>query len=390
MLKATNIKRFLILIAIASALSILYYTNVIVKNLELREKQIANLYAKSIEYIVNSPGTSEFTFIFDQIILAIDFPVIVTDRERNPLFYRNIEIDTTLSKKQREKILRREIEKMEKTFEPIKIAYQDTLILNYVFYGNSKLVEQLKILPYIILIVAGIFVLIGYLSFSYIKKTEQSNIWVGLARETAHQLGTPLSSLYGWLEILRTKIDNGEDVSNVIHEIENDLNKLNKITQRFSKIGSKAELVEEKISDVINSVIRYFEKRIPHSGKKIMISIKGDMDAKAFINRELFEWVIENLLKNSLDAIENSEGKIEFKIQEKGKLVIIDVSDTGRGINMKYRKDIFRPGYTTKKRGWGLGLSLSKRIIEIYHGGKLFLKESKIGKGSTFRIVLKK
>ncbi|CUU10005.1 Histidine kinase-, DNA gyrase B-, and HSP90-like ATPase [Candidatus Kryptobacter tengchongensis] len=390
MLKAVNIKRFLILLALAIALGILYYTNVIVKNLEMREKQIANLYAKSIEYIVNSPGTSEFTFIFDQIILAIDFPVIVTDRERNPLFYRNIEIDTTLSKKQREKILRREIEKMEKTFEPIKIAYQDTLILNYVFYGNSKLVEQLKILPYIILIVAGIFVLIGYLSFSYIKKTEQSNIWVGLARETAHQLGTPLSSLYGWLEILRTKIDNGEDVSNVIHEIENDLNKLNKITQRFSKIGSKAELVEEKISDVINSVIRYFEKRIPHSGKKIMISIKGDMDAKAFINRELFEWVIENLLKNSLDAIENSEGKIEFKIQEKGKLVIIDVSDTGRGINMKYRKDIFRPGYTTKKRGWGLGLSLSKRIIEIYHGGKLFLKESKIGKGSTFRIVLKK
>ncbi|CUS85963.1 sensor histidine kinase [Candidatus Kryptobacter tengchongensis] len=390
MLKAVNIKRFLILLALAIALGILYYTNVIVKNLEMREKQIANLYAKSIEYIVNSPGTSEFTFIFDQIILAIDFPVIVTDRERNPLFYRNIEIDTTLSKKQREKILRREIEKMEKTFEPIKIAYQDTLILNYVFYGNSKLVEQLKILPYIILIVAGIFVLIGYLSFSYIKKTEQSNIWVGLARETAHQLGTPLSSLYGWLEILRTKIDNGEDVSNVIHEIENDLNKLNKITQRFSKIGSKAELVEEKISDVINSVIRYFEKRIPHSGKKITISIKGDMDAKAFINRELFEWVIENLLKNSLDAIENSEGKIEFKIQEKGKLVIIDVSDTGRGINMKYRKDIFRPGYTTKKRGWGLGLSLSKRIIEIYHGGKLFLKESKIGKGSTFRIVLKK
>lgn len=390
MLKAVNIKRFLILLALAIALGILYYTNVIVKNLEMREKQIANLYAKSIEYIVNSPGTSEFTFIFDQIILAIDFPVIVTDRERNPLFYRNIEIDTTLSKKQREKILRREIEKMEKTFEPIKIAYQDTLILNYVFYGNSKLVEQLKILPYIILIVAGIFVLIGYLSFSYIKKTEQSNIWVGLARETAHQLGTPLSSLYGWLEILRTKIDNGEDVSNVIHEIENDLNKLNKITQRFSKIGSKAELVEEKISDVINSVIKYFEKRIPHSGKKITISIKGDMDAKAFINRELFEWVIENLLKNSLDAIENSEGKIEFKIQEKGKLVIIDVSDTGRGINMKYRKDIFRPGYTTKKRGWGLGLSLSKRIIEIYHGGKLFLKESKIGKGSTFRIVLKK
>lgn len=390
MLRAVNIKRFLVLLALACALGILYYTNVIVKNLELRERQIANLYAKSIEYIANSPGTSEFTFIFDQIILAVDFPVIVTDKDGNPLFYRNIKIDPKLPQKQKEKFLRSEIEKMGKTFEPIKIVYGDTLILNYVFYGNSTLVEQIKILPYIILIAAGIFILIGYLSFNYIKKVEQSNIWIGLARETAHQLGTPLSSLYGWLEILRTKIDNGEDLSNVIHEIENDLNKLNKITQRFSKIGSKTELVEEKISDVINAVIKYFEKRIPHSGKKITISIKGDTEAKAFINRELFEWVIENLLKNSLDAIENSEGKVEFKIQEKGKLVVIDVSDTGRGINMKYRKDIFRPGYTTKKRGWGLGLSLSKRIIEVYHGGKLFLKESKIGKGSTFRIVLRK
>ncbi|CUS98268.1 Histidine kinase-, DNA gyrase B-, and HSP90-like ATPase, partial [Candidatus Kryptonium thompsonii] len=230
----------------------------------------------------------------------------------------------------------------------------------------------------------------GYLSFSYIKKTEQSNIWVGLAREAAHQLGTPVSSLYGWLEILRTKIDNEEDVTDVIHEIENDLIKLNRVIQRFSKIGSKPEYVEEKIADVINSVVRYFEKRIPQSGKKITISVRGDVEAKAFINRELFEWVVENLLKNSLDAIENSEGKIEFKIQERKKDIIIDVSDTGRGINMKYRKDIFRPGYTTKKRGWGLGLSLSKRIIETYHGGKLFLKESKIGKGSTFRIVLKK
>ncbi|MCX7761249.1 MAG: HAMP domain-containing histidine kinase [Candidatus Kryptonium sp.] len=390
MLKTVNIKRFLVLLAVAIALGILYYTNIIVKNLEQRERQIANLYAKSIEYIATAPGTSEFTFIFNQIILTIDFPVIVTDRDRNPLYYRNIDIDPNLPSKQKERILRSEIAKMEKTFEPIKIVYGDTLILNYVFYGNSKLVEQLKILPYIILVAAGIFILIGYLSFSYIKKTEQSNIWVGLARETAHQLGTPLSSLYGWLEILRTKVDNGEDVSDVIHEIENDLNKLNKTAQRFSKIGSKPEFVEEKISDVISSVVRYFEKRIPHTGKKIAISVKGDLEAKAFINRELFEWVIENLIKNSLDAIENSEGKIEFKIQERKKSVIIDASDTGRGINMKYRKDIFRPGYTTKKRGWGLGLSLSKRIIEVYHGGKLFLKESKLGKGSTFRIVLKK
>lgn len=390
MLNTVNIKRFLILLALAIVLGVLYYTNVIVKNLELRERQIANLYAKSIEYIATSPGTSEFTFIFDQIILAIDFPVVVTDRDRNPLFYRNLEIDTTWSQKQRERFLRKEIESMEKTFEPIKIVYGDTLILNYIFYGNSKLVEQLRILPYVIFIAAGIFVMIGYLSFSYIKKTEQSNVWVGLARETAHQLGTPLSSLYGWLEILRVKIDSGENIADVIHEIENDLNKLNKITQRFSKIGSKPELVEESIYKVISSAIKYFEKRIPNLGKKITISVKGDLEAKAFVNSELFEWVIENLIKNSLDAIENSEGKIEFKIQEKRKAVIIDISDTGRGINMKYRKDIFRPGYTTKKRGWGLGLSLSKRIIEIYHRGKLFLKESKVGKGSTFRIVLRK
>jgi hypothetical protein len=389
-LKATNIKRVLIIIALIIALGILYYTQTIVKNLEARERQIAELYAKSIEYIATSPESSEYSFIFDQIIRTIDFPIILTDGAGNPLYFRNIDIDPNLPREEQMKEIRKLLSRISTEFAPIKITYRDSIILNYVYYGNSELVARLKILPYVILLVAGLFILIGYLSFSYIKRNEQSNIWVGLARETAHQLGTPLSSILGWLEILRVRIDNGENVSDVIHEIENDVKRLNKVTQRFSKIGSKPEFIQTNVAEVINSVVKYFERRIPQSGRTVKITVRGDKDAQAYINPELFEWVIENLLKNALDAIENSTGKIEIKIQDRKNEVIIDVKDTGKGINMKYRKDIFRPGYTTKKRGWGLGLSLSKRIIEIYHKGKLFLKESKVGKGSTFRIKLRK
>ncbi len=236
--------------------------------------------------------------------------------------------------------------------------------------------------------IAGLFILIGYIAFSYIKRSEQSNIWVGMARETAHQLGTPLSSLMGWMELLKSDIDQDRKAE-IIGDIEQDLSRLNKVAMRFSKIGSLPELRKLRVSDIVENVFQYFSKRIPQTGKKVELSISGDKSLCAKINSELFEWVLENLVKNALDAMEDKEGRITVSLSKEDRYVAIDISDTGKGIDMRFRRDIFRPGYSTKKRGWGLGLSLAKRIVESYHDGEIFLKESKIWKGSTFRIKLK-
>jgi signal transduction histidine kinase len=236
------------------------------------------------------------------------------------------------------------------------------------------------------------FILIGYLGFSYVKKGEHDSIWVGMSRETAHQLGTPLSSLMAWIEML--KYSSGDDPKRmeIVTDMENDLGRLQKVTDRFSKIGSKPSLKDENLGEVIGGAISYYRKRLPSKfGKEgsanIEIVLESGADIHARINKELFEWVIENLIKNALDAMEG-KGRISFNISSEEGSVFIDVKDTGKGIDLRYKKDIFRPGYTTKARGWGLGLSLSKRIVENYHKGKLFIKESRVGKGTTFRIKL--
>lgn len=273
---------------------------------------------------------------------------------------------------------------------PIPVTIQDSVVLNYVHYGESGLIKKLRWLPYVEIAVAGMFILIGYIGFSYIKRSEQSNIWVGMAKETAHQLGTPLSSLMGWIEMMKAIGDDDPGQVEAIAEIEHDVQRLQKVTERFSKIGSKPSLKEESLNDVVTSVAQYFIKRLPSRAdiKNIDIKVEADSQVTAPVNRELFEWVIENLIKNALDAIEDGVGVITISIERKGKTALVDVKDTGKGLDMRYKKDIFRPGYSTKKRGWGLGLSLSKRIIETYHKGRLFVKESKLGKGTTFRIKL--
>jgi signal transduction histidine kinase len=210
-----------------------------------------------------------------------------------------------------------------------------------------------------------------------------------MAKETAHQFGTPISSLMGWLEMLKMNYKEPDKVLDVTEEISNDVEKLNKITYRFSKIGAKPELAKKNVIEEMKQVVAYFERRLPQTGKSVELKISGDENACAEINSELFEWVIENLIKNALDAIEGTSGKIEISVKEFKKRVEVEVIDSGKGIEMKRRKDVFRPGYSTKKRGWGLGLSLSKRIIEGYHGGKIFVKSSMPGEGTTFKIILK-
>ncbi len=388
--KSGNIKTALLVAAFVIIIPILFYTHNLVDRLQKKEREVAALYAKSVEYLANSPYSGgEYSFIFDELIRAIDFPIIESDANNIEIkASRNIEIDTTLSKSERDASVRSLIADMDKMNRPIVVSYQDTIILSRVHYGESLLITRLRWLPYIEIVIAALFIFVGYIGFSYIKRSEQSNIWVGMARETAHQLGTPLSSMMGWVEIMKLQPQPNPRLTDTIAEMENDLLRLNKIADRFSKIGSKPDLREEKLLEVVKGVILYFQKRIPQMGKRVDIVVESAEPVTAKINRELFEWVLENLVKNGLDAMEDGKGKISFRISRLNGAPVIDVTDTGKGIDAAYRKDIFRPGFSTKKRGWGLGLSLSKRIVETYHKGKLSVKESKLGVGTTFRIKL--
>jgi len=394
-----NIKIAFIIAGVLIALVMLYYTQTLARSIQKREKDIAQLYAKSLEYLANDENSSgEYGFIFDQIIPQLDFPIIATDREKKEIILtKNVDYDTTLSEFKKNEILFEKAKEMDEINPPIVVSYKDSVILNYIHYGQSDLVTKLKVLPLYELIIAAVFIILGYVGFSYIKKNEQSNIWVGLSRETAHQLGTPLTSLMGWSEMLKNIEPQTEDLSEITAEINNDLEKLKKIAGRFSKIGSQPRLSKENINNVIKKVSEYFEKRIPTlvtadgiATKKVKIEIKSKNEIEADINLDLFEWVIENLMKNAIDAMEKSNGKILVNITDNNTDVNIDISDNGKGIDTKFKKDVFRPGYSTKTRGWGLGLSLSKRIIDDYHKGKLTLLESNIGKGTTFRIKLNK
>ncbi len=393
---SVNLKIILILIALAIAFGTLYYTNNLVTKLQEKERQIVELYAKGIEYIANTNNPdADITFLFENIIKPIDFPLILTDKNDNinldnKTDLRNIKLDSTLSREQQEKMLYELMHEMDELHPPINITYADTLVLTRIHYGDSDLIKQLQFYPYLQITIAALFILLGYIGFSYIKKSEQSNIWVGMAKETAHQFGTPISSLMGWLEMLKLNYNDPNKVLDIAEEISNDVEKLNKITIRFSKIGSKPDLKPQNLFNEVSKVTDYFNRRLPQTGKTVELQINGDKNLCALINSDLFEWVIENLIKNALDAIEDKNGLIAISISEGKKYAEIEVADNGKGIDLKRRKDVFRPGYSTKKRGWGLGLSLSKRIIEGYHGGKIFVKSSTPNEGTVFKIQLKK
>jgi hypothetical protein len=390
-----NLKVLLLFLAVLIAIGTFIYTHTLVNKLQKKDKQIVELYAKGLEYLVNvEDNSSNLTFIFENIIKPIDFPLILTDKNdvvniQDKKSIRNLHIDSTLSQENQILFIKKKLTEMDEINPPILISYKGSIIFGKIHYGDSNLIKQLRYYPYLQIFAAAMFILIGYISFSNIKKREQGNIWVGMAKETAHQLGTPISSLMGWNEILNLNYNNPDKVQDVTEEIHNDLERLNKIAQRFSKIGSHPELKEINLHDVISKIIKYFDRRLPQIGKNVTLTIEGKDNVYVKLNPELFEWVLENLIKNALDAIEDKTGNIKFSIIDKNKTVEIDVTDTGKGIEFKRRKDVFRPGYSTKKRGWGLGLSLSKRIVQEYHKGKIFVKNSS-QEGTTFKIILNK
>ncbi len=395
--RSFHIKILLLFIAIIIAGGTLYYTQNLVEHLQTKERQILQLYARGIEYVANtSSQNTDITFLFDNIIKPIDFPLILTDANDNVNInnskedIRNIDYDTTMSGKELQEFFAKKIKEMDKLHPPLLVTYQDSVILTKIHYGDSNLITQLKYYPYFQIIIAALFIILGYIGFSNIKKSEQSNIWVGMAKETAHQFGTPISSLMGWLEMLKLHFDDPDKVIDITEEINNDVEKLNKITYRFSKIGAAPELKPYIVYNVIKNVVEYFQRRLPQLGKGVELTLNGDQKSKVKLNSELFEWVIENLIKNALDAINHKNGKIYINVSAGKKTVEIEISDNGKGIDIKRRKDVFRPGYSTKRRGWGLGLSLSKRIIEGYHKGKIFVKSSVPDEGTTFKITLDK
>ena len=393
---SVNFKIFLLIIAILIAAGTLFYTQNLVQKLQEKEKQIVELYAKGIEYIANTTDSgADLTFLFENIIRPIDFPLVITDAQNvlnlnNLSDIRNVKYDTTLSKTQLKDLFEKKIKKMDEQHNPILVTYADSIILQKIHYGDSELIDQLQFYPYLQILIAALFIILGYIGFSNIKKSEQSNIWVGMAKETAHQFGTPISSLMGWIEMLKMHYQDKDRVLDIADEISDDVEKLNKITNRFSKIGAVPELKMLSVYEEIHKVKEYFDRRLPQLGKSVEIILVGEKQANAELNAELFEWVIENLIKNALDAIDHKQGKIEITVKELRREIEVDITDNGKGIDLKSRKDIFRPGYSTKRRGWGLGLSLSKRIIEVYHKGKIFVKSSVISEGTTFKIILKK
>lgn len=387
----SKIKWLVLAVSVIISVSSIYYTNILVKQLQNREKRQIELFARALEYTVNETQNNNLYFITEEILFQNNsIPTILVNEADSITDYRNIDFNEK-DKSKLYKLLRDELEDMRDTYEPIEINFRDKesneiYDVQYVYYQNSFLLTQLTYYPYIQLSVIALFAFIAYMAFNYSKAAEQNQVWVGLAKETAHQLGTPISSLMAWMEYF--KDDEQFKDKGLIEELDKDIKKLQVITERFSNIGSTPVLHREEIEPLLNNIIAYLKPRISPKVNIAVLALTPHI--KAQVNPPLFEWVIENLCKNAVDALAGS-GAIYINILKgnEGK-VFIDIADNGKGIPKSKVNQIFNPGFTTKQRGWGLGLTLAKRIIEIYHQGKIFIKSSEEGQGTTFRIVLNK
>jgi len=385
-----NFKGFLFVFGLLIIGAVLVYTQHLVSILQEKSRESINFRVRVLEENINNPNAAgDFGFLLTEVIQGIDFPVIYTDESGQPQFCINVNPaydSLRVLSNDVVGVLKKILSDMDSENQPIPISYQG-LVLGYYHYGASPIIQKLRWLPYIEIAAVFIFILIGYVGFSQIKKSEQRHIWVGMAKETAHQLGTPLSSIQGWIELLKEK---PSELAKALKEMDLDIQRLGKVALRFSQIGSIPSLKTVNIVELLSGVAVYFRKRLPQLKKKIVIQEDYQISPLVMINAELFEWVVENLLKNALDAIDDDHGVITIRLlREDQEHIAIDIVDTGKGIISRDKKEVFKPGFSTKRRGWGLGLSLSKRIIEDYHGGKLFISDTRIGKGTTFRVVIR-
>jgi two-component sensor histidine kinase len=336
----------------------------------------SNLFSK----LKNTLNDLVETFISEVVLNSASAPVILTDEKGNVLAFGNID---SVKMKNHDYAVQL-IGKMAERNSPVSVDLGEGEF-RYIYYDDSEALKQLRVFPFVQLGIFAVFLFISYLAFSNARRSEQNLVWVGMAKETAHQLGTPISSLEGWIEYLR-ELDGLKDKQEIIAELETDVNRLSLVAERFSKIGSVPKLQSENVQATLERNVNYMRRR---ASEKVKMSLICAPDLTFRINKQLFDWVIENLLKNALDAMDG-EGQIEVNVTTDTKNVIIDVSDTGKGIPKGKYDTIFEPGYSTKRRGWGLGLSLTRRIVEEYHRGKIFVKRSEIGKGATFRVTIPK
>ena len=365
--------------AIVVSLSLIY-TSTLANKLRLKEKHDVELWAHAMEYMSQDRMGAQDPFIADIVSKSQNIPFIMVDQDLN-VVASHLVSQEVISHPEK---LREQIDDFAEENMPLTVELRWSNHRHMIFYGNSSLLTALTYLPFAQILIIIAFLLIIFVALRSSKQDEQNRVWIGLAKETAHQLGTPTSSLLGWIEYLRTQ----PIEQSIVDEMSKDLAHLMKIVDRFSKIGSETPLNPANINEVVSETVMYFRKRIP---RNVTLDYNGLAIApvQASINVALVEWVVENMMKNSLDALQG-HGAINVRIASDEKNVYIEVSDTGKGIAKSNWKRIFEPGFTTKTRGWGLGLSLSRRIVEEYHKGKIAVVESEIGKGTTIRVTLKR
>ncbi|MBS00350.1 MAG: two-component sensor histidine kinase [Candidatus Marinimicrobia bacterium] len=380
---SSNIKAALFLLGFILVIFLFTYTQGIVNELRKDNGEIVKLYAEIIAQTISDENDTNLDFVFDEIIQKAQFPIIYSNNKKDPVYSKNINTDKSN--------LRKIQSTMDEQNEAIPLRYANPLtneiiLIGFLHYGDSSQIEKLKWLPFIEIGAITLFILLGFISFSIIRNSEKRNIWVGMARETAHQLGTPISSLMGWLEWMKNKPN---DQEKIIDDISLDLERLQQVSDRFSKMGSETKIEEVHLSNIVDNIVLYFNRRIPSMGKSIIIENQLESDLKIRANGILISWAIENVVKNAIDALDN-EGIISLKSKFEKKSIIIVIEDSGKGISRKNWKNIFRPGFSTKEQGWGLGLSLTSRIINEIHGGSIYVSQSKPGQGSTIEISLPK
>lgn len=386
--QTSTIKRALFLLAIIMIISLLWYSQQIVNKLRADLNNQIRFYANVYARAAVEQSNQDFSFIFDEIIRKSSIPMIISaEIDKTPTAWRNVGIDDTELTHEARLKLEKIMSEMDSANDPLPLTYNN-YNLGYIHYGDTQLIRHLIALPYIEISVVALFILLGYMGFQVIRSSEKRSIWVGMAKETAHQLGTPLTSLMGWIELLKNDLPDNENIA----EMARDIQRLEKITNRFSRIGSTPAPEKVSINQTIREAVDYYNRRLPQLGPGISIEFEPETDYTVTIIKDLFGWAIENIIKNAIDAVPQKNGKIQIVtgLNKNGNWLTIDTIDNGKGIRSQDRKNIFRPGFSTKKRGWGLGLSLTRRIITEYHQGKVFIAESIPNEKTVMRIMLKK
>lgn len=383
---SSNIKIALITIGLVLIIGLLAYSNSTVNQLRDDNREIVKVYSEIIAKTVNEESDANLSFVFDEIIKKVKFPIIYSDADQNPVYSRNLGENIS------PKVLRKPMAAMDRQNEPIPIAFNDPastepILLGYLHYGDSDLIRKLQLLPYLEIGAVALFIFVGFMGFNAIRNNEKRNIWVGMAKETAHQLGTPVSALMGWVD--RIKI-HPEESKIVVDEMESDLERLSQIGNRFSNMGSDTPLKPMSLKSLVNEQTVYLKKRMPSLGKQIELKVNAPDDISVMGNETLLGWAIENVIRNGMDSIKHDQGKVSISVFSIGEHGILHIQDNGSGIDKKNWKNIFRPGFSTKQQGWGLGLSLVSRIINEIHGGQIAVIQSEPDIGSTFEIRLKK